>query len=122
MESRHRLLEQVRKQQQARLLILRELPLYPPPAFCLSQAKMSFRWQFPIGCHCLHKQSLGSHTFEFGPHSAVGTHSCLPTFMQSSSQHWQRCLSVPPIIYTLITFGTHHLQIAIRGCQGHGLD
>lgn len=46
--------------QQARLLILRERSLYPPPSSHWSQASMSANWQFPIGCHCLHHQSLGS--------------------------------------------------------------
>ena len=35
-------------------------PLYPPPMSHWSQANVSSKWPFLIGCHCLHHQSLGS--------------------------------------------------------------
>lgn len=56
----HRFWAQVRRQQQALLLIiLGERPFYPSPSSHWSRASTPSKWQFLIGCHCLHHQSLG---------------------------------------------------------------
>lgn len=57
----------------ASLFLLWEHLLYPPPVSHWSQAGMSSKWQFLIGCHCLHHQSLGPQAHHGGVTSGLPT-------------------------------------------------
>lgn len=85
-----RLWKQVRRQEQARLLLLGERPLYPPPVSHWSHASVSSKHVL-IGWRCLRHQPLGSREGLVCPSCRSCLRGCTPppTIIGKQSQHCQ---------------------------------
>lgn len=84
-----RLWEQVKMQGQAPSLMLGEHPFYPLPASHCSQASVSSKRQFPVGCRVCITSLWALSRLQFGSHERVASTAALASLVVYPEHLWE---------------------------------